>query len=164
MGIIGIGVGSAIYHLQPSDISLVFDRLPIAVVLMTFIAILIEEEKGSGWGLTFLSYGIGFGIFSVIWWIYTESLGSGDLRLYIWIHLIAFLAAMVFSYFRSGKRRWLLITAALFLVASRVFEYYDLHIYEHFHSVIGGHPIKHLLSAAAVVCMIFYCRIRTRLQ
>ncbi len=161
-GVILIGIGSTAYHLQPNNESLVIDRIPIAIVLMTFLSILVEEEKGAAWGLYLLPFALCLGIFSVIWWIYSERMGAGDLRLYIWVQFIASFAALLFAYFRSGRRRWLLITVASLFAASKVFEFYDVQIYARSYDLIGGHPIKHILSAAAVVCLILYSRARDR--
>lgn len=157
--VIAIGIGSAIYHLRPNDMLLAIDRLPIAVALMTFLCILIGEERGAKWGICLLPFLIGVGIFSVVWWIYGESRGAGDLRFYIGLQLLAFLTAFLFTFFRTGTRKWLLLGAASFFALSKVFEYYDGQIFAMLSGTVGGHPIKHLLTAIAVVCLILYCRL-----
>ena len=53
LGTVLVAIGSAYYHLSPSDKRLVWDRLPMTVTFMAFLAILIGEqispEIGAPW-------------------------------------------------------------------------------------------------------------------
>jgi hypothetical protein len=45
-----IAVGSAYYHLWPTNETLFFDRLPMTIAFMSIIAILVTEKIHSRWG------------------------------------------------------------------------------------------------------------------
>jgi hypothetical protein len=87
LGIFLTGFGSAYYHLEPSDQTLFWDRLPIAI-------------------------GTGIGVFSLLLWRWT-----GDLRLYAWVQFFPCLALLlIFLLFAprfSGTIYWLLGRYAL---------------------------------------------------
>ena len=53
LGIFLTGFGSAYYHLEPSDQTLFWDRLPMAIGFMVIFAIVIEERVDRRAGATF---------------------------------------------------------------------------------------------------------------
>jgi hypothetical protein len=161
LAIIAIGLGSTFYHLHPNHLRLAIDRLPIAVALMTFLSILVGEEKGSQWGLYLFPFAAGLGILTVAWWIQGETRGTGDLRPYLGLHLFVWLATLILAFFRKGRPRSLLLATALLFALSKALEYYDAQLFALLAHTIGGHPLKHLSAALAVVCLILYCRQKT---
>ena len=81
-GIILTGFGSAFYHWNPDNYTLIFDRIPMTIVFMSLLAATVSEQIDLKWGSRLLIPLILLGIASIIWWHYTESMGKGDLRLY----------------------------------------------------------------------------------
>lgn len=155
--VIFVGVGSAYYHLEPNDFRLMIDRLPIAVALMAIISLLFGEEAGAVWGTRLFFPLAGLGILIVLGWLAGETRGEGDLRLYAWLHLFALLALLLFLFRPIGtKKRILLSAAGLLFAISKILEYYDHQIFQRF--PLSGHTLKHLAGAAAVCCLILYCR------
>jgi uncharacterized membrane-anchored protein YitT (DUF2179 family) len=70
-------LGSAYYHLAPSDARLVWGRLPMTLVFVSFLAGLIAQGREERWVAWILGFLVGCGIASVWWWDV-----SGDLRPY----------------------------------------------------------------------------------
>src|ERR1700689_4658436 len=80
LGILLTGFGSSYYHLDPSDRTLFWDRLPMAIGFMAILAITIEERVSPSAGAFLLWPLIAIGVLSLLLWRWT-----GDLRLYIWV-------------------------------------------------------------------------------
>jgi len=82
-GVFLTGFGSGWYHLAPDNFSLVWDRLPMAVAFMSIFAAMIAERINPSLGVALLGPLVAVGVASVLWWIWTEYGGHGDLRSYI---------------------------------------------------------------------------------
>ena len=137
--------GSAYYHWDPSDATLLWDRLPITLGFMAILSTVIAErvsEKAGAWLLWPL---LALGIISLVVWRLT-----GDLRLYVWVQFFPILALpLLFWLFpgtHSSTAYWL--GAIALYAAAKVFEFYDAAFFAAGH-VVSGHTLKHLLAAAA---------------
>jgi len=142
-------VGSAYYHLAPSDTRLIWDRLPMTLVFMSFLAAVMAEGRSPRWEVLILSPLLVVGLGSVWWWK-----ASGDLLPYV---LVQFGPAIVMlpAFRRATGKRWLWRIAALY-AAAKIAELCDLSIY----SALpwSGHTWKHLLGAAAGYCIVrWFC-------
>ena len=71
-----VGLGSTYYHLDPSNGTLLWDRLPMSIAFMAFLATAITERLDRRAGIITLLPLIAFGLFSVLYWHYTEQAGS----------------------------------------------------------------------------------------
>jgi hypothetical protein len=78
VGVAAIGVGSAAYHIAPSDMTLAFDWGPIAVALMFITAAVIDDRLGARAGRIALVAGAVLAVGSVVIWI--AGGGTGSLR------------------------------------------------------------------------------------
>lgn len=152
LGILLTGFGSSYYHLDPSDRTLFWDRLPMAIGFMAILAMTIEERVDGRTGAVLLWPLIAIGVFSLLLWHWT-----GDLRLYVWVQFFPCLALpLIFLAFPpkyTGTFYWL-IAAALYALA-KLFEFYDRAIYSA-GSILSGHTLKHLAAAAACVAILRY--------
>jgi len=144
-GLFLTSVGSAWYHLAPSDAHLISDRLPMTVVFMSFLAAVIAEGRSSRWEALFLGLLLVLGIASIYWWKTT-----GNLLPYFLVQFGPVLM-MLPAFSRASGKRWLWGMAALY-GGAKVVEFYDPSIY----SVLplSGHTWKHLLGAAAGYCIL----------
>jgi len=146
-----VSLGSGYYHLAPDNSTLVWDRLPMAVVFMSFFTILISEFISVRVGKALLFPLIVAGIVSVAYWHLSEAWGEGDLRYYILIQFTpVMMIPIILLCFRSRYTRvygyWaLLVTYGV----AKLFEYVDVEIY-HLLGIISGHSIKHIVSALGV--------------
>jgi hypothetical protein len=152
LGILLTGFGSSYYHLDPSDRTLFWDRLPMAIGFMAILAITIEERVDASAGAFLLWPLIAIGVLSLLLWRWT-----GDLRLYVWVQFFPCLALpllfLVLPPKYTGTFYWL-IAAALYALA-KLLEFYDGAIYSA-GSILSGHTLKHLVAAAACVAILRY--------
>ncbi len=149
-GVFFTGVGSTYFHWTPTPDSLMWDRLPMTVAFSGFFATLISVLVNRKWG-----YHLGwilslYGISSVIYWRYTESLGEGDLRPYALLQagILAYIP-LTLTLYREQKKalRWVL-GAFLAYAGAKILEFYDHEVF-HILGVCGGHPLKHLTAGLA---------------
>jgi len=152
LGTLLTGFGSSYYHLDPSDRTLFWDRLPMAISFMAILAITIEERVDARAGAVLLWPLTAIGVLSLLLWRWT-----GDLRLYVWVQFFPCLALplffLAFPPKYSGTFYWL-IAAALYALA-KLFEFYDSAIYSA-GSILSGHTLKHLAATAACVAILRY--------
>ncbi len=164
IGLILVGPGSAYFHWVPSNESLVWDRLPITLVIMAFLSTIIAERMHLKTGLFLLPLLLFAGIISVVYWGVTESAGRGDLRLYI---LTLFLPILVIPFLLllfppryTGART--IIEILIGYGVARVFEHYDALVFEMTNGAISGHSVKHLIMAWAAWGLVRYIRTREK--
>ena len=150
LGLVLTGLGSGYYHLDPSNSTLVGDRMAITVTFMSFFVLIFGESISTRTASRLLLPLLFLGLASVVYWNITENLGTGDLRFYALVQFLPMLLIPLILLFYGSclsGRRWIL---AIILVygAAKIAEMYDQQIYE----LIGfsGHSIKHLIAAFGV--------------
>ncbi len=146
-----LGLGSGYYHLEPTNYSLVLDRLPMTLAFMAFVAVIVGENIDATAGRRALLPLLALGLLSVGYWYYTELQGRGDLRLYALVQFLPMLLLpLTLWLFRSPfiSNLWVWL-AMLCYGAAKIAEAADLPVYE----VLGisGHSIKHVLAALGVL-------------
>lgn len=154
VGVFLTGIGSSWYHLDPTNDSLVWDRLPMVVIFMPFFTICLHYYFGDKWLKPGLLILLPTGLFSVIYWAYTETIGTGDLRLYALVQffpMVALTVLLVIKKTASGFRK-LLLLVMLSYISAKFCEHFDTIIDD----VIGfsGHSLKHLFAALATWFMV----------
>ena len=147
MGLVLTGLGSGYYHLDPSNSTLVGDRMAITISFMSFFVLIFGESISTKTASRLLAPLLLFGLASVVYWNITEKIGTGDLRFYALVQFLPMLLIPLMLLFYGSclsGRRWIL---AIILVygAAKITEMYDHQIYE----LIGfsGHSLKHLIAA-----------------
>lgn len=144
-GMILTGFGSSYYHLNPSDATLLWDRLPMTICFAAILAALVQERVDPKAGSLVLWLLLAIGISSVFLWRWT-----GDLRLYAWAQFFPLLAlALILQLFEpkyTGSFYW--IVAIAFYALAKVFEHFDEEIFSA-GLMLSGHTLKHLAAAAA---------------
>ncbi len=159
-GVTLVSVGSAYYHLNPNNQTLVWDRLPTTIGFMgLFIALLGEHisERLS----VFLVPAIILGLFSVVYWHWSD-----DLRFYYWVQLISLLTIpFVMVLYRTGySHQWLLLLALGWYALAKVSEVAEGEIFRLSQGIISGHTIKHLLSALGCLSILLMLQRRKLLD
>jgi predicted membrane channel-forming protein YqfA (hemolysin III family) len=149
--------GSAYYHLAPDNSRLIWDRIPIALGCAGLLAFVRADLRPVAQARTFLALLIAAGVFSVMWWQWTDARGADDLRPYLLLQGLPLVLVPLWQwiYGASRRERLLFAAAALLYLAAKVAELNDQAIYVAF-GWIGGHALKHLLAtvaAAAIVAM-----------
>ncbi len=160
MGVLATGIGSAYYHLDPTNATLLGDRMAMAVSFMAFFCMIIGEHVSIGLGRKLLWPLISLGIFSLFYWYATEQSGRGDLRLYGVVQYLPLLLIPVILILYAPKVTpvgYLWAVLAAYFVA-KVAELLDRQM---FHAVLlSGHSVKHLIAAYGTY--IFYTALRRR--
>jgi len=144
-GVAGTGVGSAWYHLAPSNGRLVWDRLPMTIVFTTFLALVIADRVGARAGRALLPPLLIAGLASIAYW----ALIDDDLRAY---GLVQFFPMMAIPFLmlafpsargRDGDLWWAIGCYG----ASKLTEHFDAGIFA-LGGIVSGHTLKHLLAGA----------------
>jgi hypothetical protein len=156
-GLVLTAIGSAAHHLDPRDATLVWDRLPMAIVFAAFVSLVVGERLGAKAGTRSLLGLALLGLGSVGHWAWTLS-GStgGDLRLYAFVKYVpAALAVLVLLFVPEPRstRRWPLLLLGAFGVAT-AFELLDAPIWRATGGLVAGHTLKHLAAAAAAALVL----------
>jgi hypothetical protein len=138
-----VGFGSAYYHLNLCDATLVWDRLPMTVAFMSFFAALMAErwnERVATWLFVPL---LAFGIGSIVYWQQ-----NNDLRCCGVVQFGPMLAIPVLLAVRPAQH---LRTSDLWIVlgwyaAAKVMERADAAVFA-WGGVVSGHTVKHFAAA-----------------
>jgi hypothetical protein len=155
IGITLTALGSGWFHLGPRNDTLYWDRLPMTVAFMPLFGIIIAEHVSVRLASLLLWPLVLTGIFSVLWWDHTESIGAGDLRLYGLVQflpmlLIPAILLMYRSAFDSIRFFWVAI--GLYVLA-KVFEQLDDVIFS-VGGFVSGHSIKHVVASLVPLVLI----------
>ena len=148
-----IAFGSGYYHLDPTNESLLWDRLPMSMAFMAISAAVVADRinarAGNGWLLVVLLI---TGFASLIYWDWSESVGRGDLRFYGLVQFYPMVALpLVIWLFRDHHYvlgRYLIWVIAWYGL-SKVLEHFDHEIFELTGNLISGHSLKHMAAAVA---------------
>ena len=148
LGLIATALGSGLYHWNPNDATLLWDRVGIVIAAMALVALLVEEYAG-GYGRITLIVAEAIGIASLILWCAT-----GDLRLYGVVQFFpALLIIALPLVFRPINRAYgVLALVLVFYAIAKLCEIYDAEIYRHLY-VFSGHTLKHFAAAAATAAI-----------
>ena len=156
-GFVLLGLGSGAYHLYRTDLTLVLDWLPIALVLAWLSALVITDRVGAragrvaGWILPAAA------VASVlVWWLGGGTAG-GDMRWYVGLQLslVAAVPVIVLLYPRGAlgtRELWLAVAC---FGAARVVNKADGWLLDHVG--LSGHSCKHLVAGLAayfVLCSV----------
>ncbi len=153
IGIFFTGIGSAYYHWNPTNQTLIWDRLPMTISFMAFFSVLIGDTISLKAGKQILWPLILLGFMSIIYWT-----ALGDLRLYILVQFLPVILTPIIlllykSYSNSAKYFWMMI---LFYAFAKIFESFDHQTF--YNCGMSGHSIKHVFAALAPVSLILALR------
>ena len=161
VGVAFVSAGSAYYHWNPTNQSLVWDRIPMTMAFMGLFVSLLGEYLGYRLAAILLVPAVLLGIATVLYWALFD-----DLRLYYWVQLAPLLtipAAMML--FRSRYTHdWLLLVALGCYALAKVAEVYDQAIFRATSEVVSGHTLKHLLAAAGCYTVLWMLQSRNPRQ
>ncbi len=150
-GLIGIGLGSGYYHLDPQHTTLFWDRLPMAVTFMALFAAILNERLGRTVGQPALPLLVLGGAAATGYWLWSELAGHGDLRPYMLVQAIPMLLTPLLvllttpRYSHGGS----FVTAIGIYCAARAFDLLDAQVYALLRETVSGHTLKHLTGAVA---------------
>jgi hypothetical protein len=149
-GVALTGVGSAYYHWAPDNARLVWDRLPMTIGFMAFLASIVAERVGVTAGIVLLPVLLLAGAGSVAYWYAGESSGAGDLRPYALVQFapLALIPLMLWLFPARYTHGGYLVAVIVMYGAAKLFEALDGAIFSMGH-LLSGHTLKHLTAALA---------------
>jgi hypothetical protein len=155
IGLLLTAFGSAFYHLAPDNISLIWDRLPIALVCAGLIAGVRGDVKGSNSGLEAIVLALA-AVASVAWWAITERQGAGDLRPYLLLQGLALILIPLWqAIYRAPRTDRIAFGVAMGLyVLAKLAEVLDHEIATAL-GFVTGHTLKHLIATAATAAVVW---------
>ena len=155
-GIVLTAFGSAWYHAQPNDATLLWDRLPMAFGFAGLVAGTLMDrapQRTFQWLLGFATVGAG----TVLYWH-----ASGNLVPYL-VMQVSFIAATLVAtawikpLYTHGKR---IYAATGLYLAAVIFERLDHQVYGILGEWVSGHTLKHLFACAAIAVVLSMLRAR----
>ncbi len=172
LGVLGTAAGSSYYHANPTDETLVYDRLPMTICFAALYAEFLGEYVSWSVGRFALWALLFFGVGSVYYWQEFDDLRPYALVQFFPLVTIPIIAAMVGFENRSLKEgiRYLISpsekstrlwrnTLLLYLLA-KIFEHFDAEIFA-WGNVVSGHTLKHIASGIAcymAILAMVHCR------
>jgi hypothetical protein len=156
LGFFLTGIGSAYYHWDPRDGTLLWDRLPMTLSFAAIFALVVDDRIGARTGVAVLWPMLAIGVSSLLVWLWID-----DLRLYFWAQFYPALALLILMILYPAKyshARYWLFAAGLYALA-KCFEFADRAVYSLGH-IVSGHTLKHLFAATACFVVLRYLRIR----
>lgn len=150
IGIALVSLGSAYYHLNPNNETLVWDRLPMTIGFMALFSALVSEFINQRFGNILLIPALIIGLVSVIFWVIVK-----DLSFYLTVQFFPMLAIPIMLIFFKSRYNlvagyWLLLIA---YVIAKVFEKYDYETHALL-GIISGHSLKHIFAALGIYMLI----------
>jgi hypothetical protein len=144
IGLALTGVGSAYYHYAPGDATLIWDRLPLAIVfagaLLTAWSCTAAPPPDGGEVALLVLASLG----SVAFWVYLDSL---------WPYAMLQFGGLAALLYLAWSRRVVAVRAwwcvILLYALAKVVELLDHEIWRLTQETLSGHTLKHLASAAA---------------
>jgi len=158
-GVVLTGIGSAYYHLDPSDERLVWDRLPIALISGALVLAILgdfrELPAGKRWPPVFdLAATLVVSAATVVYWAFSPGEG-GDLAPYLVLQaytLLAVIGILIAGTPRYTRRGDVVVVIGFYCLA-RVAELLDPQIYAA-GRLLSGHTLKHLFAALATAWLL----------
>jgi hypothetical protein len=151
-GVALVSIGSAYYHWEPNNETLVWDRLPMTIGFMGLFVALLSEYVSVRLCKRLLIPALFLGFSSVIYWHWFD-----DLRFYAWIQMIPLLTIPVVAvlYRSRYSGQWLLLGALGCYVLAKISEIYDREVFILTQNLLSGHSLKHLLAALGAFAILW---------
>lgn len=154
--------GSLYYHWAPANPTLVWDRLPLAIILISVLALVMGDRmhplfaRHGIWPLTALA------VAGVILWGASEAMGKGDLLLYLVVRVGAGIAIALLVILRRPRytgTKWL-VAALICEVLMAALERLDHEIFRLTGGLVSGHSLKHVMVGVALGLVFWWLRAR----
>ncbi len=160
-GVTLVSVGSAYYHLNPTNQTLVWDRLPMTIGFMGLFAAVLGEYISERLGAFLLVPALLLGFSSVVYWHLFD-----DLRFYIWVQTVSLLIIpiVMILYRPRYSHQWMLLAALGWYALAKVSEVFDKEIFGLSQNLVSGHTIKHILSAFGCLTIVLMLQRRKPIE
>jgi hypothetical protein len=147
--------GSAYYHWDPRNSTLVWDRLPMMLTIPPILVLVLADRVNPAFARRALVPLTVFSLASVLWWSVSEAIGQEDVRLYFMVRVLLVVAILLLVAFRPSRYTaggWL-VGAIVGEAAMVTFERLDHQIFALTGGLASGHNLKHVAVGIALVCV-----------
>ncbi len=163
-GLLLTALGSSFYHLAPNNETLIWDRLPIALLCAGLLAAVYGETHHQNINKITPALAA-YAVLSVFWWYGSILFGKDDLRLYLFLQILPLVLIPLWQsiFKRPARERVNFALAMSFYVAAKVTETFDHEIADFFTAqniLMTGHGLKHLLAAIAALLIVWELKMR----
>jgi hypothetical protein len=158
LGLVCTGIGSAWYHLDPDDVTLAWDRLPMTLVFTGVLGAAIAQRIGQNVARVSLAVLFELGVASIVYWRM-----SGDLSLYLTLQfggVAALLLLLLLTRRGDDAFPWWWVIA--WYGVAKLAEAADQVIWQATDGFLAGHMLKHLAAAVAGAAALSPLRARAR--
>jgi hypothetical protein len=149
VGFVATAIGSAWYHLEPNNATLVWDRLPMTLIFAGLLSTALAQRISARVGGVGLAVLLPLGIASVLYWHVT-----GDLSLYVTLQfggMVALVMLLVLMPRGDDPFGWWWVLAWYGL--AKIAEAGDQLIWNATGGFVAGHALKHMLAAVAGIAV-----------
>ena len=162
VGVTLTAFGSAWYHLNPNDATLIWDRVPMTISFMALVAAVAGERISPpiGLGLVLVIPLILLGAASVLVWAVRDDLRPYAIAQFGSLLVLLLLIALFPA--RYTRTPDFAISHALYGFA-KVFEVADRVVFSVMH-VVSGHTIKHVFAALSAFWILRMLRLRAPIK
>ncbi|MBW2505261.1 MAG: alkaline phytoceramidase [Deltaproteobacteria bacterium] len=156
VALILISTCSIWYHIDPSNKSLIWDRLAMSIAFMSLCVFIAAEHVDLRLADKLLWPMIWVGLLSVVWWRVSALIATEDLRPYAIVQFLPMLLLPIIilcfqSPWSHKTHYWLMFGC---YVMAKIFEHYDRWIFYQT-GLVSGHTVKHLMAAFGSGCFLF---------
>jgi uncharacterized membrane protein len=150
LGILLTAAGSAWYHLAPDNETLFWDRLPMTIAFMGLVSSQVADRISVRAGLVLLGPILLVGVASVVYWIFTERQGAGNVLPYALLQGYAVLVLLIMAALHRSRytRANDLYLIFGWYVLAKLLEFFDAPVLE-YSRLVSGHSLKHVAAAVA---------------
>lgn len=145
-GLLCTAVGSSVYHWQPQDAGLVWDRLGMVLPFAGLLGLAAAGRVTARAGGALTALVLGGGALAVVWWAHT-----GDLLPWAVVQLGGMLVVVALACMphRDGALALHLGAVIALYALAKIFEAADHLVFAATQQWVSGHSVKHLLAAGA---------------
>lgn len=155
LSMLAVTAGSGLFHLAPGPGRLLLDRLPITLAFAALLALVLGDRVSARLGRASLAPLLAASAGTALLWYYGGTTpGGGDLRPYALVQALSLVVVPLLVAFFPGKQDERRLAAAVLLYGvAKLAEILDHELFTLLF-VVSGHTLKHLLAAAACVCLV----------
>ena len=151
--VIAVGLGSAFYHWAPTNVSLAWDRLPMAIAFMALLTAMVADRLSTEFSRRWLWPLVTVGAASVVLWRAT-----GNIWPYALVQLAPILSAAALCVIPQAAShafsRPILVGLLMFYGGAKAVEEADIAVWRALDELLSGHSLKHLLAAGAAALVV----------
>lgn len=142
-GFVGTALGSAYYHLNPSDGGLAVDRYGMVVAFAGLLGLVAASRISERASHLLVASGLVLGTGAVAFW---QSAGSLTPYALVQFGGLALVLAMLCAPTHAPEPAWGLLVVAY--AVAKACEHWDAQVYELTCALVSGHTLKHVIAAA----------------